>query len=218
MLLHNFRSRYRFRLLLGCTVILLITMMSPKANILVILANTLLLMLSGINALPKLHRMRSVVAGLGLISVLLTTLVHYGQISYHYENIATAGLFLVLFSSLIHRLTHQRPVTGELLYGLVAMYLQIGLVFAIGYDVVESFLPGSFAFSSEIAPLDRNDFTYFSMITLTTIGYGDIYPVAPVARMLVTLEGVTGVLFIGLSMARSLMLISEDTSDDLTNR
>jgi hypothetical protein len=193
-------------------------MMSPKANILVILANTLLLMLSGINALPKLHRMRSVVAGLGLISILLTTLVHYGQISYHYENIATAGLFLVLFSSLIHRLTHQRPVTGELLYGLVAMYLQIGLVFAIGYDVVESFLPGSFAFSSEIAPLDRNDFTYFSMITLTTIGYGDIYPVAPVARMLVTLEGVTGVLFIGLSMARSLMLISEDTSDDLTNR
>ena len=214
----NIHSRYRFRFLLGCTVILLMIMMSPKANILLILASTLLLMTSGINALPKLHRMRGVVAGLGLISILLTTLVHYEHISDRYENFATAGLFLVLFSSLIQRLTHQRPVTSELLYGLVAMYLQIGLVFAIGYDAVEAFLPGSFAFSSEIAPLDRNDFTYFSMITLTTIGYGDIYPVAPLARMLVTLEGVTGVLFIGLSMARSLMLISEETSDDLANR
>ena len=214
-MVHSFRSRYRFRLLLGCTVILVITMMSPAANIFLILASTLLLMFSAINALPKLHRMRSVVAALGLISLLLAILLRYEHIDYRYGNITLAGIFLVLFGSLIHRLTHQRPVTSELLYGLVAMYLQIGLVFAIGYDLIEAFIPGSFAFSNEIAPLDHNDFTYFSMITLTTIGYGDIYPTGSLARMLVTLEGVTGVMFIGLSMARSLMLISEDTSDDL---
>lgn len=180
-----------------------------------IFASTLLLIISGINALPKQHRTRKLVAALGVISLLLNVLVHFQLINFRYANFAMAGVFLVLFSSLIHRLTHQRPVTSELLYGLVAMYLQIGLVFAICYDGLEVFQPGSFAFSNGIAPLERDDFTYFSLITLTTVGYGDIYPVAPLARMLVTFEAVTGVLFIGLSMARSLMLINDDTRDDL---
>jgi len=63
--------------------------------------------------------------------------------------------------------------------------------------------------------LEHDDFTYFSMITLTTVGYGDIYPMHPLARMLVSFEAVTGVLFIGLSMARSLMLINDDPQKGL---
>ena len=59
------------------------------------------------------------------------------------------------------------------------------------------------------------DLFYYTVITFGTVGYGDIYPIHPLARLLVTLEAVTGVLFIGLSMARSLMLISEDDDSDL---
>lgn len=217
-MLQTLRVRFRFRLLLASTILLLISMMTGTDNQHALMLSMLFLVLTGANALPKKHPMHVVVLTLGGAILLIKALALAGITSHHIGNFGMAGLFAVLFFALIHRLTHQRPVTGELLYGLVAVYLQIGLLFAILYDGIEAFWPGSFNTAAGVASLDAHDFTYFSLITLTTVGYGDIYPLHPAARILATFEAVTGVLFIGLSMARSLMLISEETLDDLNNQ
>lgn len=214
-MLHALRIRFRFRLLLASTLILLLIMMWGVPHPAAVLLGLLLLVLSGINALPSHHPMFKLVLFLGASNLLLKSLVALEIVSFRFSNFGMALLYMVLFAALIHRLTRQRPVTPELLYGLIAIYLQIGLLFAILYDGLEVFYPGAFAHGTGVSPLQGGDFTYFSLITLTTVGYGDIYPVHPLARMLVSLEAVTGVLFIGLSMARSLMLISEDTEDEL---
>jgi len=214
-LLHALRIRFRFRLLLASTLILLLIMMWGVPHPAAVLLGLLLLVLSGMNALPSQHPMFKLLVVRGVGNLLLKSLVALEVVSFRFSNFGMALLYMVLFAALIHRLTRQRPVSPELLYGLIAIYLQIGLLFAILYDGLEVFYPGSFAHGTGVSPLQGGDFTYFSLITLTTVGYGDIYPVHPLARMLVSLEAVTGVLFIGLSMARSLMLISEDTEDEL---
>lgn len=209
------RIRFRFRLLLASTVVLLTSMMWNPTSEMAMLFGMLLVVLSGINTLPKQNPMYRLVLVLGVGNLIVTSLEALGIVSFRFNNLGMAALYAVLFAALIHRLTRQRPVTGELLYGLIAMYLQIALLFAISYEAIEIFFPGAFAFGEGVHPLQSDDLTYFSLITLTTVGFGDIYPVHPLARMLVSLEAVTGVLFIGLSMARSLMLISEDGEDDL---
>ncbi|MBF7731653.1 potassium channel family protein [Pseudomonas sp. N040] len=216
-MLHTLRIRFRFRLLLASTLLLIIAMLCAPNNQHAVFVGMLFLVLAGVNALPRPHLMQRAVLILGIVVLLLKALTLLGILSYHISNFGMAGLYALLFSALIHRLTRQRPVTGELLYGLVAIYLQIALLFAILYDGIEIFRPGSFVAGSGIAPLEADDFTYFSLITLTTVGYGDIYPIHPLARLLVTFEAVTGVMFIGLSMARSLMLIADDSVDELNN-
>ncbi len=208
------RVRFRFRLLLAATLCLLtILMWNPESEHLVFFG-VLLLVLTGTNTLPKQNRMHRPVLLMGCLTLALKGLALLGLLPYHYGNLSMAALYAVLFFALIHRLTRERPVTGELLYGLIAVYMQIALLFAIVYEVIEKLSPGAFNAPAGVV-LDMGDFTYFSLITLTTVGYGDIYPLHPVARLLVTFEAVTGVLFIGLSMARSLMLISEDEDEEL---
>ena len=208
-------NRARFRLLLAATGALMMAMMWPRADHRAVFVCALFFICAGINALPSQKPMRRVVIVLGVINVLVMLLVEFKLIKWQASSYSMATLYIVLFFSLIHRLTRERPVTGELIYGLVAVYLQIALLFAILYQGVETLFPNAFAASTGILPLAHDDFIYFSMITLTTVGYGDIYPVHPLARMLVSIEAVTGVLFIGLSMARSLMLISDDSQDGL---
>jgi Ion channel len=68
-----------------------------------------------------------------------------------------------------------------------------------GLDVVES-------------PRFANDLTYFSFVTLTTVGYGDILPVQPLARSLCTLEAIIGQLYPATLLARLVTLELEDRS------
>ncbi len=211
----SLRIRLRFRLLLAATICLLAILISSPENQHLLFVGVLLLVLAGVNTLPQQHPMFLPVLLMGITTLLLKGLALISVVPYHIGNLAMGALYVVLFTALIHRLTRERPVTGELLYGLMAIYMQIALLFALIYEIIEKLSPGAFAASSGISILGMDDFTYFSLITLTTVGYGDIYPIHPLARLLVTLEAVTGVLFIGLSMARSLMLISEDDDSDL---
>ena len=122
--------------------------------------------------------------------------------------LASAG-FLVLVASVILRtvLAHSR-VTSNTIYGAICVYLLLGLVFAFGF----SFLYGVDAHTLRMAtnpqsttlPVERQFSTmlYFSFVTLTTVGYGDVTPVSAVARSLALLEAVLGQLYLVVLIAR----------------
>jgi voltage-gated potassium channel len=106
--------------------------------------------------------------------------------------LTAAGLFSYLRNS--------RSVAQAELYTAVNIYLLLGLLWATIYLAIDAFSPGSIRIGSD--PSDRQtELLYFSLITLSTVGYGDIVPLSGMARILTALEGVTGVLYIATTVA-----------------
>lgn len=96
----------------------------------------------------------------------------------------------------------QNTITGDIIYASVAVYLLIGLLWALLYAIFNFFAPGSF--SAPDLPIDQQTlmFAYYSFITLTTLGYGDITPLARWAVSLSALEAVIGQLYLAVLVAR----------------
>jgi hypothetical protein len=106
-------------------------------------------------------------------------------------------------------------VTLEVILAALCVYLLLGFIWAIGFQLVEYFDPGSFSIPEEMleGAMSRqraigSALSYFSYVTITTLGYGDITPVAPLARSLATVEGIIGQIYLVTLIAR---LVSMET-------
>lgn len=101
---------------------------------------------------------------------------------------------------LLRRILSSQRVTGDILAGALAAYIGSGLAFAVVYGVIETHRPDAF-YTAAGAHASFPDLVYFSFVTLLTIGFGDVTPVAPLARALVLFEGLFGVSFMTIVMA-----------------
>ena len=92
-------------------------------------------------------------------------------------------------------------ITSGRIYGSVSLYLMLAMFWFAVFNLTEAIHPGSFAFDSS-ERVSRSGLLYFSLITLTTVGYGDIVPVTPPGRVFAALEGAAGVFYIAITVAR----------------
>jgi voltage-gated potassium channel len=129
-----------------------------------------------------------------------------------------AGLLFVGFV-IVHllrfTLTAQR-VNSEVLYAAISNFLMIGLFWVFAYDLAATFVPDSFAYSTGPAAshtLSGFNGFYFSFVTLSTIGYGDITPLSPVARMLAIVEAIVGMFYMTVLVARLVAMYSSGKSE-----
>jgi len=114
-------------------------------------------------------------------------------------------LFVVLYDILL-LLLQVRRADLDVLSAAVAAYLLLGVAWATSFDVIERTLPGSFdGLNSE----QWSEFLYFSITTLTTVGYGDVTPANPIAGTWATLEAASGVLYIAVLIARLVALVRD---------
>jgi Ion channel len=99
-------------------------------------------------------------------------------------------------------------VTAHRVLGAIVLYLNFGMLGATGYRVLWDFIPGSLSgLPSGAEPWQAvGTIMYFSFVTLTTIGFGDLVPVHPLARGLANLEGVIGQLYPATILARLITL------------
>jgi hypothetical protein len=100
-------------------------------------------------------------------------------------------------------------VNGEVLCASVSAYLLVGLLWAFAYAIVGIASPDAFAFNlpgTQGQVIEGPNAFYFSFVTLSTVGYGDITPVSPVARMLAVVEATTGMLYVAVLIARLVSL------------
>jgi hypothetical protein len=82
----------------------------------------------------------------------------------------------------------------------IVVYLILGLLWSRIYEMAELAIPGAFTMVERKATL--TSYLYFSFVTLTTTGYGDISPVHPAVRNLAVLEAITGQMYIAILIAR----------------
>ena len=99
------------------------------------------------------------------------------------------------------------PVTFHRIIGAILLYLTIGLVFVGLFTLVGLLDAGSFSgVRIENDPALASKLIYFSFVTLTSVGYGDIVPVYPLARSLCNLEAIIGQLYPATLLARLVTL------------
>lgn len=118
-------------------------------------------------------------------------------------------LFLQVTAQLLRFIVRARDVDAEVLAAGVATFLVLGQMWAMLYLLVSFFEPNAFALPASAVSskgFDGFNALYFSFVTLTSTGYGDISPTAPVTRMLAVLEAVTGVLYLSVLIARLVTL------------
>jgi hypothetical protein len=96
-------------------------------------------------------------------------------------------------------------ITVHHVQGAVAAYLLLGMAWAFAYELVVFEWPAAFVMPAVDATTSReliSHFVYFSFVTLTTVGYGDVTAIHPFARSLVTIEALVGQLFPAILLAR----------------
>jgi hypothetical protein len=98
-------------------------------------------------------------------------------------------------------------VTHHHIMGAVLLYLTVAIIFVALFTFVGTLVPKAFSgMSLEDSPALASNLVYFSFATLTTTGYGDIFPVHPIARSLCNLESIFGQLYPATLLARLVTL------------
>jgi hypothetical protein len=117
--------------------------------------------------------------------------------------------FVFVIAVILRSILLRDDVTVDVIFGAMSVYLLLGVVWTFIFAIVEISNPGSFSFAalgSEVIGSTRHGelrfLSYFSLVTLTTLGYGDITPIAPAARSLASLEALVGQLYIAVLVAR----------------
>ena len=119
-----------------------------------------------------------------------------------------AHLFFLLFFFiwvtwlLLRQVLFTGAIDGNKIVGAICIYMLLALIWAMLYLFIAEALPGSFNGLPQ-APWLENfaTATYFSFVTITTLGFGDISPVLPLARFLVTMEAIVGVFYMAIVVA-----------------
>lgn len=111
------------------------------------------------------------------------------------------GMLAVFTVLLIKRFLVRGREPAQRIAGAVSIYLLLGLIWGRLYQLVELASPGAFRLPGDESP-NSATLTYFSFVTLATLGYGDIAPVNIVARDLAVLEAIMGQLYLVILISR----------------
>jgi len=122
-------------------------------------------------------------------------------------------IFTILFGTallavILWQVYKSGPVTGHRVRGAIAGYLLLAVIFSLIYSFIYYFNPNSFNFAAA-SNISKQDFFYFSVVSLTTLGFGDITPISPLARSFVMVEAFTGQLYPAILIARLVSLAVE---------
>ena len=204
-------GRLRFFWLL--VALLLLIVLGPVAEVTGLGGVTLLILFSLLllaSAYVASERLWGLIAAVGL-AVPWAVLTWFQPFASDVANALVAdglaiSLLLYTLGLLLHRIVAVKESNFDILCGAAAVYLLIGVVWGVWFRFLETLMPGSFVLTGTGEAIGWSNFVYFSLATLTTLGYGDITPVSPVARVWATLEAVAGVLYVALLISRLVSL------------
>jgi len=170
-----------------------------------------LTLIAGIYAISAIRRHVVIAAVVSALQVLAAAL-HLKTNLIVFDVVAAALLAIFYIYVLVVVLAYVikgTEVTKDKILGVISIYLLIGFTWASFYYMIFSLQPEAFLVNDTLLTRtgqSQPDFVYFSFITLLTVGYGDVTPISSIARSLAILEGVAGVLYIGVFISRLLSL------------
>ena len=186
----------------------------PGGNLIETVLITLVLVM-GVLAVGRRRRTLVVAVILALPAFIGKWVNHFRPDWVPTEVFLVTGLLFVIFvvAHLLGFILRAPRVNSEVLCAGISTYLLLGLSWSFAYLLVAQLAPDAFFLNNGTTTghsLHGADAFYFSLITLSTVGYGDIIPVSNVARMLAAMEAITGSLFVAVLIARLVALYSSE--------
>ena len=129
-----------------------------------------------------------------------------GQLALVGANLLAACFFAFALYGILRAIL-MKQASGDAVFGVVCGYLLLGIIWGLLYSALETASPGSFNVpahggTGDVAtPVNRSTLSYYSFITLATVGYGDVTPITPSARTLAWIEAVTGQFYLAILVA-----------------
>ena len=152
----------------------------------------------------KTKRIHAIIGSILVLPLITSTWSAYFYDSTHLSllpRIFGALFFGYAVILILQEIARSTEVTRETLFAAVVAYLLIALMWAFLYMILELTVPGSFSFPDHSNREEMMRFEYFSFITITTLGYGDITPISDRASALAFLEALIGQIYMVVLVA-----------------
>jgi hypothetical protein len=162
-----------------------------------------MLLISGIAAMSLRRSIFVTLVGISIVALVVRWIDSFNTspLLDVMNHLATITIIILFSIAALTQVMKRGPTTVHRIEGAIAVYLLLGLAWGQAYGLIEYLNPG--AFTGAATNLGRfSSWTYFSFVTLATLGYGDIVPVHPVARSLAVAEAITGPLYLAILIAR----------------
>ena len=172
-----------------------------------LLVLVLFVMLAAINAASYNRRKFIIACILGAPWLVVSVIGIFSDvIRVDFADVVFGGAFFAYVTAVmfIHIFTVDE-VSSDILFGSACVYLMIGLTWSIFYEILNFFDPISIHIPSDLnvdGKTTWTDLLYYSFVTLTTLGYGDLAPVSKHARSLAIVETIVGQLYLTILVAR----------------
>jgi hypothetical protein len=160
--------------------------------------------------------------GSAVVLILLIWILHLAGMQWLkiYFRILQILCFFWLVIELIRQVSLAERVTTMVIVEAIISYLLLGFAFSLAVTVLMYFVPGAYTIAVSVDPEENihelfREKIYYSFVTYSTTGYGDILPVHPIAKSLAILMGVSGQLFLATIIA---MLVGKYASKSNSNK
>ena len=182
-----------------------------------------LMLVSGAIATIRLRILMYLIIALTILEVTANLIVEFNPSLVHWDwdSALKVSCLAILVVMTLKQTFRPGPVTVHRVMGAVAAYLLIGVTWAFGYKLLLQEVPDAIHFESSFVGVPTGEparFIYFSFPTLTTVGYGDAYPVHRIARSLAMAEALIGQLYPAILIATLVGMALQARSSAGTNR
>lgn len=129
------------------------------------------------------------------------------KINYSWLHLFYILFYLYIVYIIIVRIIKSRQFTSNTIFGSISIYIAMGIAFGYLYTLIYSVEPSSFShivYHTDAQLL--NELVFFSFMTISTVGYGEIMPINPVSSAVVTIEAIFGQLYIAVVIAKVVSL------------
>jgi len=173
------------------------------------------------------YRFHELLIGIALVVPTLVMNWWSGLLPPHWTVFTASGLYIIFLCYIgffiCRFLFETEEISMDMVFATLCLYMYIGLIWMFIYVIGEVSRPGSFSFPTEL-PADPkgyvnsllNNFSYFSFVTLSTLGYGDVTPLTRFARAWSILEAVIGQLYLAVMVARVIGLYIVNQRNNLS--
>ncbi len=207
--------RGRFSFLLFSLIFLLVIhpffLGHPAGNLLLNLLLSIILVTGLYTIAEKKYTLKIalILVGLTLASRWFGYVYHQNELLIGLGYFFGMAFFVMIAVLILAHIAREREVTANTIYAALCVYLLMALGWAFGFSLLELLQPGSFNFPD--MPVEGHHFIlarliYFSHVTITTVGYGDITPKSFPARNLSNVEAIMGQIYMTVLVARLVSL------------